>query len=49
MEKKIAKLLVEMLESHALDGDIAMMNPNLEWKDLGNFYAKEIANKLKEK
>ena len=46
---KIANILIGMLESHAIDGDIVMQNPNLDWKSLGKFYAQEISAMIKEK
>ena len=42
-EKEIAKKLTSMLESHDTDGDIELVNPDLDWNILGEWYAKAIA------
>jgi len=44
--KKISKKLESMMVSHAMDGDIALVNDMLTWKALCDMYAQVIYDEV---
>ena len=45
--ERVGNRITSMLKSHAEDGDINLMNSNLDWEALGKWYAQAIVSDIK--